>query len=163
MKLIPMKPDDWPSIQAIYLAGIASGHATFETAGPTWEQWDATHHTFGRLALWDDEQIRGWAALSRTSTRQAYAGVAEVSVYVAPESRGHGFGRALLDALIVESERNGLWMLQASIFPENVASVTLHRRSGFREVGQRERIGKLNGVWRNTILMERRSALVGVE
>ena len=147
-------------VREIYLAGILSGDATFETTAPSWEKWDTAHLSFARLVACDGTEVKGWAALSAVSTRPAYGGVAEVSVYVAPHGRGQGCGRALLEALIAESEKNGIWTLQASIFPENLASMALHKAGGFREVGRRERIAKLNGVWRNTVLLERRSALM---
>jgi len=156
-----MRPGDWAQVKAIYLEGIATGQATFETDGPSWEVWDDAHLRFGRLVARDGQKITGWAALSPVSRRQAYAGVAEVSVYVAADHRNAGVGRALLEALIAESERNGIWTLQAVVFPENAATIALHLRCGFREVGRRERIGKLNGEWRKTVLLERRSALIG--
>ena len=156
-----MKAIDWEIVREIYLEGIASGHATFETQAPSWDDWDANHHRFARLILRSNEKIMGWAALSGVSRRKVYEGVAEVSVYVASKARGLGFGQRLLARLIEESERNGIWTLQASIFSKNIASIRLHNRCGFREVGRRERIAKLNGVWRDTILMERRSTRVG--
>jgi L-amino acid N-acyltransferase YncA len=156
-----MRPVDWAEVKTIYLEGIATGHATLETDAPSWEVWDEAHLRFARLVARDDRTISGWAALSPVSRRQAYAGVAEVSVYVAANNRGAGVGRALLEALIAESEKNGIWMLQAVVFPENAATIALHLRCGFREVGRRERIGKLDGEWRDTILLERRSALIG--
>jgi len=156
-----MQPDDWPLVRAIYLEGIMTGNATFETQAPSWEEWNANHLQFGRLVAREDNRLIGWAALSAVSRRKAYSGVAEVSVYVAHDSRGKGAGRALLEQLIAESEENGIWTLQASVFPENVATLALHRACGFREVGRRERISKLAGVWRDTILLERRSATVG--
>ena len=159
----PMPPDDWPAVRSIYLEGIASGHATFETEAPSWQDWDASHHQFGRLVAREADRIVGWAALSPVSRRQVYSGVAEVSVYVAGDSRGKRIGRALLDQLISESEQNGIWTLQASVFPENAATIGLHRVCGFREVGRRERIGRLNSTWRDTLLLERRSPRVGVE
>lgn len=155
-----MKPDGWPSVRAIYVQGIATGHATFETEAPSQEQWDASHLEFARLVACEQDKVIGWAALSPVSRRKVYSGVAELSVYVAREHRGRGVGRALLERLIVESERNGIWTLQASVFPENAATIALHRACGFREVGRRERISKLNGRWRDTILLERRSAMV---
>lgn len=158
-----MRPIDWPEVKAIYLAGIATGQATFETGAPSWATWDDAHLAFARLVARDGQTISGWAALSPISRRQAYAGVAEVSVYVAANYRNAGIGRALLGALIAESERNGIWTLQAVVFPENAATIALHLRCGFREVGRRERIGKLNDEWRDTILLERRSALLGLE
>jgi phosphinothricin acetyltransferase len=152
-----MRASDWEQVRAIYLEGIRSGHSTFETDAPSWEQWDEGHHQFARLVIRNGETVLGWAALSPVSKRHVYRGVAEVTVYVSESARGQGNGRALLEALIQESEQNGIWTLQASIFPENVASVQLHLRCGFREVGRRERIAMLNGVWRDTLLFERRS------
>ena len=152
-----MRASDWEQVRAIYLEGIRTGHATFETEAPSWEQWNDAHLPIARLVMRDGERVLGWAALSPVSKRQVYRGVAELTVYVAESARGRGIGRALLEALIIESERNGIWTLQASIFPENTASVELHRRCGFREVGRRERIAMLNGVWRDTLLFERRS------
>ena len=152
-----MRASDWEQVRAIYLEGIRTGHATFETEAPGWEQWNEAHLPIARLVMRDGERVLAWAALSPVSKRQVYRGVAELTVYVAESARGQGIGRALLEALIIESERNGIWTLQASIFPENTASVELHRRCGFREVGRRERIAMLNGVWRDTLLFERRS------
>jgi L-amino acid N-acyltransferase YncA len=162
-KIIPMTREHWPSVSQIYLEGITGGHATFETAVPAWDHWDAAHHTFARLVVLVDQEVKGWAALSRSSPRKAYDGVADVTIYVGATTRGQGFGHALLEALIPESESCGIWTLQAGIFPENVASIKLHQRFGFREVGRRERIGKLNGAWRDTVLMERRSGIVGTD
>jgi phosphinothricin acetyltransferase len=156
-----MFSDDWAEVARIYLEGIESGHATFETDVPSWERWDAAHLPFARLVAIAGEVIIGWAALSRVSAREVYSGVAEISVYVADKSRGQGLGGLLLEALIKESESNGIWTLQASIFPENATSIRLHQRCGFREVGRRERIAKLRGVWRDTVLLERRSRIVG--
>ena len=156
-----MRPTDWAKVRAIYLEGIATGHATFETDAPSWEDWDAAHLRFARLVARVGGTISGWAALSPVSRRQSYAGVAEVTVYVAAKHRNVRVGRALLEALIVESEKNGIWTLQAAVFPENAATIALHLRCGFRQAGRRERIGKLNGEWRDTILLERRSALIG--
>ena len=152
-----MRASDWDEVRAIYLEGIRTGHATFETEAPSWERWDEAHLPFARLVMREGDTVLGWAALSPVSKREVYRGVAEVTVYVAEAARGRGIGRALLEALIEESERNGIWTLQASIFPENTASVVLHRRCGFREVGRRERISKLHGIWRDTLLLERRS------
>jgi phosphinothricin acetyltransferase len=152
-----MRASDWEQVRAIYLEGIRSGHSTFETDAPSWEKWDEGHLQFARLVMRDGETVLGWAALSPVSKRHVYRGVAEVTVYVSEAVHGQGIGRALLEALIDESERNGIWTLQASIFPENTASVQLHLRCGFREVGRRERIAMLNGVWRDTLLFERRS------
>ncbi len=158
-----MSRTDWEQVRAIYLEGIATGNATFETEAPSWEAWDSSHLPFARLVARFGDRVAGWAALSPVSQRCVYGGVAEVSVYVSQTQRHSGIGRQFLEALISESERNGIWTLQAGMFPENVGSLALHRRSGFREVGRRERIGKLNGVWRDTILLERRSPVVGLE
>lgn len=157
-----MSENDWPQVRSIYLEGISTGQSTFETDAPVWEKWDDGHLPVARLVARDGDKVLGWAALSPVSRRHVYRGVAELTVYVAESARGRGHGRALLEALIAESERNGIWTLQASIFPENVASVELHRRCGFREVGRRERIGMMNGLWRDTLLFERRSRVVGV-
>ena len=155
-----MRVNDWEQVREIYLEGIRSGNSTFETDAPSWEKWNEGHLPFARLVMRDEETVIGWAALSPVSKRDVYRGVAEVTVYVTESARGKGIGRALLEALIAESEKNDIWTLQASIFPENTASVELHLRCGFREVGRRERIAKLKGVWRDTILFERRSRLV---
>ena len=151
-----MTANDWEQVREIYLEGIRSGNSTFETDAPSWEKWNEGHLPFARLVMRDEETVIGWAALSPVSKRDVYRGVAEVTVYVTDSARGKGIGRALLEALIAESEKNGIWTLQASIFPENTASVELHLRCGFREVGRRERIAMLRGVWRDTILFERR-------
>jgi phosphinothricin acetyltransferase len=158
-----MQPGDWPVVRSIYLEGIATGHATFETEAPSWQDWDDSHCHFGRLVARERDQIVGWAALSPVSRRKVYSGVAEVSVYVKGDSRGQGVGRALLEKLICESEQNGIWTLQASVFPENAATIGLHRACGFREVGRRERIGKLKGKWRDTLLLERRSQVARID
>ena len=156
-----MLETDWPHVRQIYLEGIATGHATFETDAPAWEKWNESHLTYARLVARDGDAVKGWAALSPVSNRCVYAGVAETSVYVADDSRGQGIGRALLEGLIQASESNGIWTLQAGMFPENKGSIELHKALGFREIGRRERIGKMNGVWRDTLLLERRSAIVG--
>ncbi len=153
----------WEQVRAIYLEGIATGLATFEIESPTWESWDRGHLVCCRLVACEGEMVKGWAALSPVSARRAYAGVAEVSVYVGERNRGAGLGRALLAALIDAAEKNGIWTLQAGIFAENSASVALHNKCGFRVVGRRERIARLQGRWRDTILMERRSRTVGVD
>jgi L-amino acid N-acyltransferase YncA len=158
-----MTADGWESVSAIYLAGIATWQATFETEPPTWTNWNYAHLPAPRLVAVAAERIVGWAALSPVSARSVYAGVAEVSVYVAEEMRGQGVGLLLLANLVKESENNGIWTLQASIFPENAASISLHKSCGFREVGSRERIARMNGIWRDTLLFERRSKLVGAD
>lgn len=152
---------DWNQVRSIYLEGIATGQATFETEAPTWDDWNAGHLPFARLAAREGQGILGWAALSPVSRRKAYAGVAEVSVYVATQARGQGIGKALLERTIKESEQNGIWTLQGGTFPENAASLKLQLACGFRIVGRRERIGCHHGVWRDTILTERRSLSVG--
>ena len=157
-----MRDEDWDTVRAIYREGIATGNATFETDVPDWEAWDKGHLRACRLVAKADGRVVGWAALTPYSSRRAYAGVAGLSIYVSASARGQGIGSALLSALIEASERAGLWTLQAGIFPENAASLALHRAHGFREVGRRERIGQLNGVWRDVVLMERRSKVVGI-
>jgi len=154
-----MKATDWGQVRSIYLEGIAAGNSTFETEAPSWQKWDEGHLQIARLVVRDGDKVLGWAALSPVSKRSVYRGVAEVTVYVTESARGQGIGRALLKALIKESETNGIWTLQASIFPENVASIKLHLACGFREVGRRERIAMLNGVWRDTLLFERRNKI----
>jgi phosphinothricin acetyltransferase len=161
-QITPMQPDDWLAVREIYREGIASGHAAFETDVPDWEKWDSSHRQDCRLIARIGEQVLGWAALSPVSGRCVYAGVAEVSVYVAAAARGSGVGKALLQALIEESELHRIWTLQAGIFPENAASIALHKSRGFREVGVRRRIGKRDGVWRDVLLLERRSSTVGI-
>ena len=160
MSIRELRPDDWPAVRAIYEDGIRSGDATFETETPTWESWDAAHSEL-RLVAERDGSIVGWAALSPASGRCCYSGVGEVSVYVAEEARGSGLGRELLGDLVERSEGAGYWTLNAGVFPENEASMRLHRSCGFREVGVRERLGELRGVWRDVVLFERRSAVVG--
>lgn len=153
---------DWDQVRSIYLQGIATGQATFEMDAPGWEEWNSAHISGCRLVARLGNSILGWAALGPVSSRCVYAGVAEVSVYVGEKYRGQGVGHSLLEALISQSEKNGFWTLQAGIFPENLPSVSLHKKCGFREVGRRERIGKMNGVWRDVILFERRSQSVGI-
>jgi phosphinothricin acetyltransferase len=157
-----MQADDWVAVREIYGEGIVTGNATFETELPDWQKWDSAHRADCRLVARAGERIVGWAALSPVSARKVYSGVAEVSVYVASSARGAGVGKALLKKLVEESERCGMWTLQAGIFPENVASIALHEGLGFREVGVRQRVGKLGQAWRDVIFLERRSASVGV-
>ena len=162
MTLLPLTAAHWPAVRAIYAEGMATGTATFATEPPAWEAWNGGHLAACRLVAADEAgTVLGWAALSPVSGRCVYAGVAEVSVYVAAAARGRGVGRALMQALVAESEQNGLWTLQAGIFPENPASLRLHEAVGFRLVGRRARIGQLRGVWRDTLLLERRSTTVG--
>lgn len=157
----PMEPSDAGAVLAIYAEGIATGTSTFETEAPAYAAWDAAHLPSCRLVALDGTVPVGWAALSPVSSRCVYRGVAEVSVYVAAAARGRGVGRALLDALVLASERDGLWTLQAGVFADNAASRALHVACGFREVGRRERLGSLHGVWRDVILLERRSEVAG--
>jgi len=152
-----MTRDDWPAVEAIYAEGIATGHATFETAAPGWDEFDRGRHCEHRFVAVESGVVVGWAALSPTSARACYAGVAEHSVYVTESARGRGVGRALMNALVESADASGIWTIQTSIFPDNEASVALHERLGFRVVGRRERIAQLNGVWRDTLLLERRS------
>jgi phosphinothricin acetyltransferase len=157
-----VRNEDWPAVQKIYSEGIATGNATFETETPPWEKWDQGHLQDCRLVAVNSEGILGWAALSPVSTRRVYSGVAEVSVYVAATARGQGVGTLLLQSLVEQSEACGVWTLQAGIFPENVPSVALHKSCGFREVGLRQKLGQRSGVWRDVLLLERRSSRVGV-
>jgi len=157
-----MTEQDREAVREIYLQGIATGNATFEKSVPDWKEWDERHLPSCRLVARLENRIVGWAALSPVSSRCVYGGVAEVSIYVADGARGCGVGRQLLDALVNASEQSGIWMLQAGIFPENQASIHLHQQAGFRIVGRRERLGCMNGQWRDIVLMERRSAVAGV-
>jgi len=156
-----MTPDDWPAVRAVFIEGIAAGNATFETEAPEWDAWDATHLPTPRLVARADGVVVGWAVLSPASRRRCYAGVAEVSIYLTESARGRGVGRALLDALVAASEAAGIWTLQAVVFPDNPASIRLNEACGFRLVGCRERIARLRGEWRDTLLLERRSPTVG--
>jgi phosphinothricin acetyltransferase len=156
-----MQPADWPAVEEIYRQGIATGNATFETESPGREKWNAAHHTHSRLVAREGEQISGWAALSSVSRRRVYAGVAEVSIYVVDRAKGKGLGGALLAALIEHSEQNGIWTLQAGIFPENLGSIAMHKAHGFRQVGVRKRIAQLRGIWRDALLLERSSTIGG--
>jgi phosphinothricin acetyltransferase len=158
----PMAREHWPDVLRIYLEGIATGNATFETEAPLWEKWDSGHLATCRLIARQDSRVLGWAALGPVSSRSVYGGVAEVSVYVGEAARGKGVGRSLLSALIEASENSGLWTLQAGIFPENTPSIALHMSLGFREVGRRERIGKMGDTWKDVTLLERRSAKTGL-
>lgn len=158
-----MDLDDWPAVQAILAEGIQSGIATLETEVPDWSEWNGGHLHHCRLVALDADTVAGWGALSPVSRRRAYRGVAEVSVYVATRARQRGVGKVLLKRLIECSESEGIWTLQAAMFPENEASVTLHEACGFRTVGRRERLGEQRGTWRDVLLMERRSPTVATE
>lgn len=162
LEIVTMQEGDWPQVQVIYSEGIATGNATFETSTPDWSVWDAGHRKDCRLVAKEDRKIVGWAALRPVSSRPVYAGVAEVSIYVAADARSRGVGNALLKSLIGCSEHSGVWTLQAGVFAENVASLVLHKSCGFREVGLRQRLGQLAGVWRDVLLLERRSSSVGI-
>ena len=157
-----MKRADLKDVLKIYSEGIASGNATFETSAPGEEEWDKIHLSDCRLVARASEEVIGWAALSPVSGRCTYSGVAEVSVYVTDRATGEGVGKALLSELVKESEKAGIWTLDAGIFPENKASIAVHESCGFREVGYREKLGSANGIWRDVILLERRSRKVGV-
>ena len=156
-----MLPEDWPSVRQIYADGIATGNATFETAVPDWETWDRNHLQECRLVACSGDAVIAWAALSPVSARACYAGVAEHSVYVDRAWRGQGIGKRLLAAFVAESEAAGFWTLQSSIFPENRASIAVHHACGFRIMGRRKRVAMLHGVWRDTVIVERRSSVVG--
>lgn len=156
-----MRYTDWDQVSLIYQEGIATGNATFEKSIPSWDLWVLSHVSGCNIVARSEHRILGWAALSPTSRRKVYSGVMEASVYVSEESRGKGIGLALLRKLIELSEEKGIWTLQAGIFPENETSIKLHKKCGFRIVGIREKIGKINGIWRDVVLMERRSKKVG--
>jgi phosphinothricin acetyltransferase len=155
-----LRPDDWPEVASILLEGIRTGNATFETEAPAWEDWDAAHIATPRLVAAEAGAVLGWAVLSQVSERCVYEGVAEVSVYVGERARGRGVGRALLSELVARADATGIWTVQAGIFPENEASLRLHESCGFRVVGVRERIGRMDVVWRDVVLLERRSPVV---
>ncbi len=159
----PLLPEHWQSVRSIYEEGIKTGNATFQQSAPKWEEWNNTHLAHSRVVAEADNEIAGWAALTAVSGRCVYAGVGEVSVYVGEKFRGQKIGNALLQQLIKESEANNIWTLQAGIFTENNGSIKIHEANGFRIVGYREKIGQMNGVWRDTVLMERRSSVVGVK
>jgi phosphinothricin acetyltransferase len=152
-----MTPDDWPRVEAIFVEGIETRNATFDTEPPSWEDWDGAHLDAHRFVAEEGGDVIGWIAGSMTSSRACYAGVIEHSVYVAAHARGRGVGRALLEAFVSSAEAAGSWTIQAQMFPENEATIRLHERAGFRLVGRRERIAQLDGVWRDTVLLERRS------
>jgi L-amino acid N-acyltransferase YncA len=161
--VIGLERRHWEAVRKIYEEGIATGLATFETDVPDWDVWHGSHLPMARLVAVSQGEVLGWAALSPVSDRCAYGGVAEVSVYVAEASRGRGIGSLLLERLVDASEAGGIWTLQAGIFAENRGSIELHRKAGFREIGYREKLGKLNGAWRDVVLLERRSTRIGLD
>ncbi|WP_027723912.1 GNAT family N-acetyltransferase [Tuberibacillus calidus] len=163
MNIRSFREEDWMQVKEIYEQGIATGQATFETTAPSFEKWESTIAANLCLVAENKEGIQGWCKISKVSDRCVYEGVGEVSVYVRDVSRGKGVGKKLLQAIIKESEAKGFWTLTAGIFPENIPSLRLHQSVGFREVGIRQRIGKLNGVWRDVKLLERRSQIVGID
>jgi L-amino acid N-acyltransferase YncA len=163
MEIRELTAADYPAVKAIYLEGIATKQATFQTEAPDWEAWDSSHLQHSRFVAIDGDQVAGWVALSAVSSRCVYAGVAEVSVYIAADHRGKGVGHALMQTVIQSSETRNIWTIQAGIFPENEASMSLHYKNGFRLIGIREKIGKMEAVWRDTAILERRSTLVGID
>jgi phosphinothricin acetyltransferase len=158
-----LRAGDWDAVRRIYQQGLDTGNASFETQAPAWEAWTAKHHPHSRFVVRAEGHVVAWAALAPVSPRACYAGVAEVSVYVCDECRGRNVGKKLLEAVITSSEANGIWTLYGATFPENVASLRLQAACGFRVIGRRERIGKLNGIWRDTVMTERRSRMVGAD
>ena len=158
----PMTPADWPTVRSIYADGIATGNATFETQAPDWDTWDRNHLPTCRVVARRSGLVVAWAALSPVSSRACYAGVAEHSIYVDETHRGLGIGKNLLCEFVQQTETAGFWTLQSSIFPENRASIAIHLACGFRILGRRKRVAMLNGVWRDTVIVERRSAVAGV-
>lgn len=153
---------DYPYVKEIYQQGIDTGDATFQLTAKHWDEWNNSMLEHSRIVAVENNNVLGWAALSPISNRQVYSGVAEVSVYVAISAQGKGIGQKLLSHLIVESENNNIWMLQAAIFPENISSIKLHENNSFRQLGVREKLGKMNDIWRDVLLMERRSKIVGI-
>jgi L-amino acid N-acyltransferase YncA len=162
MKIEKLTQKHWPEVRAIYESGLATGNANFNHQVPDWEKWDNTHVKKCRLLAMHDGKVYGWAALTAIADNCVFAGVAEVSIYIAKDSRGKGIGKQLLSELVRQSEGNDFWTLEARVFTENFASIKIHEENGFRIVGSRERIGQLNGVWRDTLLLERRSIVVGI-
>lgn len=168
MTVVPLQAEHWPEVERIYAAGIATGHATFESEPPSWEQFDAVKLPGQRLVAVEEGRVVGWAAASGVSDRCVYAGVAEHSVYVDPAAGGRGLGRLLLDGLVASTEAAGIWTIQSGVFPENAASLALHRAAGFRVVGTRERVGRMTygpmaGRWRDVVFIERRSERAGTD
>ncbi|NML56238.1 GNAT family N-acetyltransferase [Chryseobacterium cheonjiense] len=163
MEILSINKNNYPDIAEIYQQGINTGMATFETSAPSWESWNENKLQHSEIIAFENSEALGWAALSKVSSRCVYEGVAEVSIYIAENHRGKGVGKILMEHLIRESEDNGIWTLQSGMFPENKATIALHKLFGFRIIGYREKIGKLNGVWKDSVIMERRSTIVGTE
>lgn len=163
IELKPMQPEHAEAVLHIYAEGIASGNATFNTVVPTWSEWSKNHHSHSRWVALEEGRVMGWVALSPVSSRECYSGVAEFSIYIAESARGKRIGSLLMKKLIEDSEANGIWTLYSATFQENEASIALQKKFGFRVIGTRERIAKLNGVWRSTFLLERRSIRVGID
>jgi len=158
-----MHNSDWDVVREIFIEGIGTANATFRTEAPTWEKWNKDHLTNCRFVAKQNEEVVGWVALSQISSMPAFSGVAEVSIYISSSAAGMGVGSRLLEHVIDASEKNNIWTIQSMIFPENIASINLHRKFGFEEVGTRKQMGRLNGVWRDVVLLERRSSIVGVK
>lgn len=163
MEILPINKDHYPDIAEIYRQGIETSMATFETSVPSWESWNENKLQHSRLIAFENKEALGWVALSKVSSRCVYEGVAEVSIYVSENHRGKGVGKILMQYLIKESEANGIWTLQSGMFPENEATIALHKLFGFRIIGYREKIGKLGVIWKDSVLMERRSKIAGTE
>ncbi|MCJ8154143.1 N-acetyltransferase family protein [Chryseobacterium sp. SSA4.19] len=163
MEIRPITKDNFSEVIEIYKQGLATNIATFQNDSPQWEEWDKKHLDFCRISIYDNDKMLGWTSLTPVSSRCVYSGVAEVSVYVATDARGKGIGKTLLTELIQQSEENGIWTLQSGIFAENEGSIKLHEKCGFRLVGYREKIGKKNGIWKDNVLMERRSKNIGID
>ncbi|WP_312824671.1 N-acetyltransferase family protein [Epilithonimonas sp.] len=163
MEIKSITKDNFPEVMEIYRQGLETQIATFQNDTPIWENWDKGHLDFCRISIFDNNKMLGWTALTPVSSRCVYAGVAEVSIYIAKEERGKGIGKIVLTELIRQSEKNGIWTLQSGIFAENESSIKLHEKCGFRIVGYREKIGKKNGVWKDNVLMERRSKTIGID
>lgn len=162
MNIEKLTEKHWPEVKAIYVSGVATGNANFSHNIPDWDSWDKTHVKNCRLVATEDSAVLGWAALTAISDHCVFAGVAEVSVYIAEGARGRGIGKKLLSELVKLSENNNFWTLESRIFTENLASIKIHKENGFRIIGSRERIGRMNGIWRDTLLLERRSVNVGI-
>ena len=162
MEIVKLLPEHWDEVRQIYEQGIMTGNATFETAAPSWEEWDKKHLDICRFVAIEDGKVAGWIALIPTSTRKVYLGIMEVSIYIHEDHRGKGVGKKLFDVLIPESEKNGIWSLLSVLFPENTASIKLHEKVGFKVIGIREKMGKMGDVWRDNVMMERRSKVAGV-